>query len=94
MKRLNEITPVFCENIPQDIEHGKIYISREYEVSAHLCACGCGNKTVLPCLENEDSFHWSLTEKDGQVSFRPSIGNWQLPCQAHYYITENKIVWC
>jgi hypothetical protein len=33
---------------------------------------------------------WHMTEKDGKVSFTPSIGNYQLPCKSHYIITKNK----
>lgn len=31
---------------------------------------------------------------DGQsITLRPSIGNYSIPCQSHYYITENKVEW-
>ena len=35
---------------------------------------------------------WQLTF-DGTVSMSPSIGNWQYPCQSHYFIRSNHVVW-
>lgn len=86
------IEPVFVESMPKDIEEGKLYISRKYETAIHLCACGCKEKTVTP-LGNGG---WTLTENNGKISLQPSIGNfiWQAPnYHAHYFITDNKIVW-
>jgi hypothetical protein len=88
--RIEEIIPVFVEFIPKDIETGKLYISKKFQVAIHLCACGCRGKTVTPLNE------WKLTENNNQVSLSPSIGNWsgEIPYHAHYYITYNKIKWC
>ncbi len=87
------LIPVFVETI-DEIEEGKLYISRKYGVAIHLCACGCGGKTVMPF--NDKTGGWTMTEKDDKVSFTPSVGNWagESPYHAHYFITQNKIVWC
>ena len=86
-----EIEPVFVEKyIPKqsEMEPNKIYISREFETSSHLCLCGCGRLTVLPLKPNSG---WVLQEhQSGKVSFSPSVGNFQLPCRSHYIITKNK----
>lgn len=89
--KIHEVTPVECEEIPEIIEPGKLYITMKYKVAVHLCACGCGGKTVTPISPGE----WSLSENDGKVTLRPSIGNWsgQSSYHAHYYITGNKIEW-
>lgn len=42
------MTPLFCEQIPEQLDEGIIYISEEYGVSIHLCACGGKGKTALP----------------------------------------------
>lgn len=91
MERLSEITPVFVTNIPDLLEHGKLYISKEYNCAIHLCACGCGEKSVTPIKEGE----WMLIERNDLVSLHPSIGNFigENPYHAHYYITDNKIIW-
>ena len=34
--------------IPKELGQGKLYVSTEYGVAAHLCACGCGSKVVTP----------------------------------------------
>jgi hypothetical protein len=91
MPRIDKLIPVYVEEIPAEIEPGKLFISKQYGVAVHLCACGCGGKTVTPLGVGE----WSLTENDGNVTLRPSIGNWsgESPYHAHYYITDNKIQW-
>ena len=95
MERLTELTPVFCKYLPawKAMEHGYIYISEEFGVSNHLCACGCGQQTVLPFNAPGD---WTMVNNNGKVTFSPSVGNFngESPYHAHYFITENKIIWC
>lgn len=87
--RISELVPVYFKEIPANLEAGKLYISNEFNVAIHLCACGCGGKTVTPL----GSDGWTLTESSGKITLRPSIGNWsgENPYHAHYYITDNKI---
>ena len=87
--KITEIKPVYCETIPQDLEEGKIYISKKFGLAIHLCACGCRGKTVTPLNQ------WKLQDNNGSVTLRPSIGNWagEKPYHAHYFITNGKIVW-
>jgi len=88
--KFNTLTPVFVKYIPRDLEDGKIYISREFQTAIHLCACGCGMKTVTPFSKG----WWSLTENGNLISLYPSIGNHQFPCKSHYMITDSKIIIC
>lgn len=91
--KMEEIEPVFVENVPEQLDDGKIYISKKYKVAVHKCACGCGEKVVTPLGGSE----WILAEINGKVSLSPSIGNWiwERPnYHAHYFIKENKILWC
>lgn len=92
MAQINELIPVYVDEMPEQLEAGKLYISKKYGITIHLCACGCGVKTPLPIKGPES---WTMTEDDGNVTIRPSIGNWkgQNPYHAHYYITDNKIEW-
>lgn len=92
MDKISQIQPVYVEEIPKELEHGKLYISNKYSTAIHLCACGCGGKTVTPTSPGE----WTITDKDGRVTLRPSIGNWsgENPYHAHYFITDNQIAWC
>lgn len=92
MSRLTEIVPKFVETITGEPEPGVLYISEEYGVAVHLCACGCGGKTVTPLGPGE----WSLAKNGDKVTLRPSIGNWsgESPYHAHYFITDNRVDWC
>jgi hypothetical protein len=83
-----EIKPVFVEFIPEKLIQNEIYISKEYGTAVHLCLCGCGEKAVMP-LNPKFSSSWNLMEKDGKVSFSPSILNTNCPNRYHYIITEN-----
>lgn len=86
---MNNILLEQVKYVPREISPGILYVSAEYKVAAHLCACGCGNKVVTPLGPAE----WSFSERGGLPTLRPSIGNWQLPCRSHYLITDGAIQW-
>ena len=80
------ITPIKVTLMPNEMQQGNLYISQEYQVSCHLCLCGCGQNVVLPLAGKNK---WTLIETDKGVSFTPSVGNFQIPCKSHYIITNN-----
>ena len=96
-----ELTIKYMDELPgpkEELEEGTIYISKKFGCSKHLCMCGCKIVTVLPFnnIINGKDHGWKLIEKDGKVSFTPSVGNfsWDRPTyHAHYYITNNFIRW-
>lgn len=95
--RIYEITPVYIVNCPpwNEMEEGKLYISKEFGIANHLCACGCRQQTPMGFKPHWDN-GWNFMENsDGTVSFTPSIGNFmgENPYHAHYFITNNKIIW-
>ena len=73
--------------LPKQLEEGFLYVSKEFGVAGHLCPCGCKNKIITPL----DSTEWSFKEANGKPTLSPSIGNWQLPCKSHYWITNGLI---
>jgi len=79
----------FVEFIPEQLEDGKVYISPKYSTAVHKCCCGCEEEVVTP-LSPVD---WELTFDGKTISLYPSIGNWGLKCQSHYWIRKNKVVW-
>lgn len=87
MKTLKKapIIPEYVKYIPNPMQQGILYISKEYGVARHLCLCGCGVDTVTPL----SSDMWTLTENGDKVSLSPSIANYQFPCNSHYIITNN-----
>lgn len=97
MTKLQDIVPVYVETMPKEKEHGILYISKEYKLAIHLCACGCGGEAVTSLTRSEDNPEkWTLIENNGLVSLKPSIGNWsgeKPKYHAHYFITDNKIDW-
>lgn len=84
---------VECVFIPDVLEEGKLYYSRDYQTIIHLCACGCGHKSVTPV--GGHPVDWSVQEFEThpvKISLSPSILNrW---CESHYFIKQNKIEWC
>lgn len=83
------IEPRFVELIPEELEEGVLYVSREYQTATHLCACGCRSRVVTPL----GPLGWALTEREAGVSLRPSIGNSNFPCRSHYWIREGRVEW-
>lgn len=84
---LHSIKHEFVEFIPGQIEEGVLYVSMEYATAVHKCFCGCGMKVVTPF----DPTDWEITFDGVTVSLYPSIGNWEFPCQSHYWIENNKV---
>lgn len=86
---LTEFQLSVVRRVPDQLEYGILYVCFECNVVVHPCACGCGEKVVLPLSPS----CWSI-EYDGEyVSMKPSVGNFQMPCRSHYWIRHNKILW-
>ncbi len=79
----------FVDTIPSEIEDNVLYISLEYNVTKHLCPCGCGSEIVATLSPSR----WQLSYDGETVSLTPSIGNWHHKCKSHYYITKDNVVW-
>jgi hypothetical protein len=79
----------FVDLIPDELAEGTVYVSIPYATVVHKCCCGCGNEVVTP-LGHTD---WQLVFDGESISLTPSIGNWSLPCQSHYWIRWNRVKW-
>ena len=86
---LTEFELQIVHRMPSKLNQGVLYVCFDCNVVAHLCACGCGEKVILPIDPN----FWSIKYDGETVSLTPSIGNFQFPCKSHYWINENRIVW-
>jgi hypothetical protein len=75
--------------MPKDLKPGILYVSEEFEIAIHLCACGCGSKIKTPLGVTE----WSVRETNSGPTLRPSVGNWQEACQSHYWISSGEVEW-
>src|SRR3954464_5841386 len=89
MTRLTSLAHEFVEYVPETVEAGKLYISIPFKVAVHLCCCGCGVEVATPISPAD----WQVTFDGDTVSLWPSIGNWGLPCQSHYWIEHDRVVW-
>jgi hypothetical protein len=87
--RQGRLRPEFVTFAPSVLEPGVLYVSMEYATVLHACCCGCRNKVVTPLAPGR----WSLTYDGKTISLEPSIGNWSFPCQSHYWIERNVVVW-
>jgi hypothetical protein len=88
MNRVASFQPEFVTTIPHSLEEGRLYISMPFATAIHLCASGCRSQVVTPLRRGR----WRLLF-DGEVTLRPSIGNQSFPCESHYFITHNRVVW-
>ena len=56
-----------------------------------LISSGCSSKTGAI---NEVYKFWQLYYNGKEISLTPSIGNYEFPCQSHYFIRHNRVEWC
>lgn len=89
MTRVIRLVPTFVDYIPDELEHGILYVSMIYATAAHQCCCGCGAEITTPLTPTD----WQLSFDGISVSLRPSIGNLSLPCRSHYWIDHNRVRW-
>lgn len=87
--RMDALALVACDRFPDELEPGKFYLSVDFRSSAHLCACGCGSRVVLPIKPAG----WKLTQTATSFSITPSVGNREFACRSHYLIEGGRIVW-
>jgi len=82
-----EITPVFVDVIPDELEQNKFYIAEQYNVASHLCLCGCGKETITPLGGGRN---WDLIkENNNTITLLGSVGNYSYECKSHYVINKN-----
>lgn len=89
MARLHQVTHRFVERVPSPLEEGVVYVSIEFGTVIHNCCCGCGDKVVTPLTPVD----WAVVYDGQSISLHPSIGRWDAPCQSHYWIDRNKVIW-
>jgi Family of unknown function (DUF6527) len=87
--RRTSVTHEFVEFIPEQLVDGVIYISIPFATTVHKCCSGCGREVVTPIKPDK----WHVTFDGESISLAPSIGNWSLPCQSHYWIKRNQVRW-
>ena len=88
--KTNRFKVEFVDKIPSNLKDGILYVCISCNVIVHRCACVCGERTVTPI---DKKYGWKMSYDGQSITLRPSIGNYSIPCQSHYYITENKVEW-
>lgn len=86
--KIGHLQHLFVEEIPANLEDGKIYVSITYAIAVHRCCCGCGSEVVTPFSPMD----WTLIFDGNSVSLHPSIGNWSFGCQSHYWIGKSQVI--
>ena len=91
--RLKLMTPKFVDYIPtdgDDLVPGTLYITLQHNMVVHRCPCGCGELSEFML----DPIRHRMKYDGENVTFVPSIGNSNLQCRSHYWIQENRVLWC
>lgn len=89
MKPASVLAHEFVEFIPEEIREGTVYVCIPFATVVHRCCCGCGYEVITPLSPTD----WKLIFDGVTISLHPSIGNWGFPCQSHYWIRQNKVLW-
>lgn len=89
MRNNSVLAHEFIEYIPETLDDGKLYVSIRFATVVHKCCCGCGMEVVTPLSPT----NWKLTFDGKSISLYPSVGNWSLDCQSHYWIASNRVKW-
>ena len=87
MMRYESLSHEFVHFMPNELEGGVVYVSIPFRLALHRCCCGCGTEVSTPLGPT----FWKLTFDGVSVSLSPSIGNRQLDCKSHYWITRNRV---
>ncbi len=82
--RTDRLTLSQSEFVPAELSPGVLYASNVYGTASHLCACGCGGRTVTPLGPDG----WVLT--DGPTLHPSVLNRW---CGAHYLLRGGEVVW-
>lgn len=84
------------------LEDGVLYIvdsddQREQSV-LYKCPCGCGGVVHIPYFHADQQKElcpsWAYREAEGKVTLSPSVYSSGFLCKSHYFIRDNKIIWC
>jgi hypothetical protein len=89
VSRVSRLKPAFVDTFPATMSPGTLYVSIPYRTCGHLGCCGCGEEVITPLSPAQ----WSLTYNGEDISLHPSVGNWALPCQSHYWIRRGAVQW-
>lgn len=77
------------DRFPDIARDGVLYVSMGYATSMHRCMCGCRESVVTPLSPTD----WRMTYDGETISLAPSIGNWSMPCQSHYWLDHGQVRW-
>jgi hypothetical protein len=61
----------------------------EFATAMHCCMCGCGEPVITPLTPTD----WRLTYDGETMSLAPSVGNWSMRCQSHYWLDNGLVRW-
>ena len=88
--RKKKLKHLFVDSIPATLQDGVVYVCPKHNIVSHLCACGCGHRIDTSIDPDE----WKFSYDGKGICLFPSIGNWDIPCRSHYFITNDMAIPC
>lgn len=83
----------------RDMREGALYVVPNWwkgrTAIGFICPCGCGSLHIIPTHsegETPNECSWQLNRTGDKITLNPSLLNTK--CGAHFFIRENKIIWC
>ena len=74
---------------PAKPDQGVLYVSMEFASAMHYCMCGCGEHVITPLTPTD----WRVIYDGETMSLAPSVGNWSMQCQSHYWLDCGRVRW-
>lgn len=82
-------THELVDRFPDEPHDGVLYVSLPFATAMHRCMCGCGEPVITPLTPTD----WQVTYDGETMSLAPSVGNWSMRCQSHYWLKNGRVRW-
>lgn len=88
---ITHLRTVYVREIPDALQEGVFYLSKQYELALHLCACECKREVVTPLAGDNRR---SIAVTANGVSFTDAVNSKRWPCKSHYWVKEGIVQPC
>lgn len=94
VRHIDEFIYAMFDGEPE-LEDGVLYVVDNSPYVEYNCPCGCGRVVTIHTTKQSAEYNgWNFEERNGKVTLSPSVYSTGFPCRSHYFIQNNRIIWC